>query len=103
MNSVDKRQVGDNVTCCDVTLPSYVTVNLKNCRLAYDGYTNVFVTDVYNKAVHMWTVSGQYVCQPVSSQQLVKEPQRVAVDSQLGHVLYVGQSDGTIGVFDLIY
>jgi hypothetical protein len=58
---------------------------------------------VNNKAVHVWSVSGQYVCQLVSSQQLVSQPQRVAVDSQRGHVMYVGQRDGTVGVFELTY
>jgi hypothetical protein len=61
----------------------------------------MFVTDFHNKAVHVWTVSGQYVCQLVSSQQLVSNPQRVAVDSQRGHVMYVGQGNGTVGVFEL--
>jgi hypothetical protein len=55
-----------------------------------------------NKAVHVWTVSGQYVCQLVSSQQLVgKSSQSVAVDSLRGHVMYVGQGKGTVGVFEL--
>jgi hypothetical protein len=62
----------------------------------------VFVTDFNSKAVHMWSVSDrQYVRQLVSSQQLVGGPLCVAVDSRRGHVMYVGQNDGTVGVFDL--
>jgi hypothetical protein len=75
--TVDKQRVGDNVTWRDVTLPSHVTVDLQYCKLAYDGHTNMFVTDFNNKAVHVWSVSGQYVCQLLSSQQLMNMPQRV--------------------------
>jgi hypothetical protein len=99
--TVDKRKVDDNVTWRNVTLPSHVTVNLQQSKLAYDGYTNMFVTDYHNKAVHVWTVSKQYVCQLVSSQQLVGSPRRVVVDSQRGHLMYVGQGGGTVGVFEL--
>jgi hypothetical protein len=101
--TVDKRQVGDSLTWRDVTLPSHVSVNLRNCKLAYDydGYTNMFVTDFNSKAVPLWTVSGQYVCQLVSPHQLVNIPQLLAADSQHGHVMYVGQDGGTVGVFEL--
>jgi hypothetical protein len=45
--TVDKRRaVGDNVTWRDVTLPSHVTVDLSSSKLAYDGHTSIFVTDI---------------------------------------------------------
>jgi hypothetical protein len=70
--TVDKRRaVGDNVTWRDVTLPSHVTVDLSYSRLAYDGHTSIFVTDKSNRAVHVWSVSGQYDRQLVSPQQLI--------------------------------
>jgi hypothetical protein len=69
--------------------------------LAYDGHS-VFVTDCRNKAVHVWSVSGQYDRQLVSPQQLVSGPWRVAVDNQR-HVMYVGQWGDTVGVFKLTY
>jgi hypothetical protein len=44
--TVDKRRaVGDNVTWRDVTVPSHVTVDLGDSKLAYDGHTSIFVTD----------------------------------------------------------
>ena len=102
--TVDKRRaVGDNVTWRDVTLPSHVTVSLSESKLAYDGHTSIFVTDsVSNRAVHVWSVSGQYDRQLVSPQQLISKPCRVAVDTQR-HVMYVGLEKGTVGVFELTY
>jgi hypothetical protein len=99
--TVDKRQAGNNVTWCDVTLPSRVTVDLQSVRLAYDGHTNIFINDVANKAVHVWSVSGQYERQLVS--QLTNQPQRMAINNQNGHVMYVGQGSGTVSVFELTY
>jgi hypothetical protein len=43
------------------------------------------------------------VCQLVSSQQLVDNPLCAVVDSQRGHVMYVGQDRGTVGVFEPWY
>ena len=100
--TVDRRRaVGDNVTWRDVTVPSHVTVNLGLSNLVYDGHS-VFVTDYWKKAVHVWSVSGQYDRQLVSPQQLVSHAWGVAVDSQR-HVMYVGHWKGTVGVFKLTY
>jgi hypothetical protein len=101
--TVDKRRVvGDNVSWHDVTLPSHVTKNLSIDRLAYDGYTSIFITDLYNRAVHVLSVSGQYDGQLEPRQQLPSSIHCVAVDAQR-HVLYVGQEYGTVGVFQLTY
>jgi hypothetical protein len=101
--TVDKRRAGgNNVTWRDVTLPSHVTVDLKCSRLAYDGNASILVMDNKNRAVHVWSVSGQYDRQLVSPQQLISHPRRVAVDTQR-HVMYVGHENGTAGVFELTY
>jgi hypothetical protein len=101
--TVDKRRaVGDNVTWRDVTLPSHMTVDLDSSKLTYDGRASVFVTDYSNRAVHVWSVSGQYDCQLVSPQQLRSHPWRVVLDTQ-HHVMYVGHEKGTVGVFELTY
>jgi WD40 repeat protein len=101
--TVNKQRASNNVTGHDVTLPLFVTVNLQYSKLAYDGLTNVFVTDVYSKAVHVWSVSDrQYLWQLVSSDQLVGSPWSIAVDSLRGNVMYVGQDEGTVGVFELM-
>jgi hypothetical protein len=101
--TVDKRRAaGDNVTWRDVTVPRHVTVNLGYSRLVYDGHTSIFVTDCSNRAVHVWSVSGQYDRQLVSGQQLVSNPCGVAVDTQR-HVMYVGREQGIVGVLELAY
>jgi hypothetical protein len=101
--TVDKRRaVGDNATWRDVTLPSHETVDIRHSRLAYDGYTSIFVTDGRNTAVHVWSVSGQYDRQLVSYQQLSSLPLCVAVDTQR-HVMYVGHDKDRVGVLELTY
>jgi hypothetical protein len=102
--TVDKRRaVGDNVTWRDVTLPSHVTVDLNssNWRMTV---TQAFLLQIIdnNRAVHVWSVSGQYDRQLVSPQQLISKPWCVAVDTQR-HVMYVGLEKGTVGVFELTY
>jgi hypothetical protein len=96
--TLDKWRDGSNATSHDIFLPSHATTINK---LAYDGHTNVFVTDFESRAVHMWSVSGQYVRQLASYEQLLGGPLCVAVDSRRGHVMYVGQDDGIVSVFDL--
>jgi hypothetical protein len=101
--TVDKRRaVSDNVTWRDVTIPSHMTVGLYYSRLAYDGHTSIFVTDCITRAVHVWSVSGQYDRQLVSSQQLISKLWCVAVDTQR-HLMYVGFDKGTVGVFEMTY
>jgi hypothetical protein len=96
-----RRAVSDDVTWRDATLPSHVTVDLIGSKLAYDGYTSIFVTCI-TRAVHVWSVSGQYDRQLVSPQQLVAERCRVAVDTER-RVMYVGLKKDTVGVFELTY
>jgi hypothetical protein len=101
--TVDKRRaVGDNVTWRDVIVPSHVTVSMTSSELAYDAHTSMFIADLYNRAVHVWSVSGQYDRQLVSPQQLRSTPFCVAVDTQR-HVMYVGLNGDTVGVFELTY
>jgi hypothetical protein len=98
--TVDKRRsAGDNVSWCEV--PGHVTVDLGS-RMAYDGLTNIFVNAYSDRAVHVWSVSGQYDRQLMTRQQLNLYPCRVAVDTQR-HMMYVGLEKGTVGVFELTY
>ena len=99
---VEKRRVvGGGVTWRNITVPSHVTVSVHS-KLVYDGHTSIFVTDKSNRAVHVWSVSGQYDRQLVSPQQLTSDPHSVAVDTQR-HVMYVGVEKGTVSVFELTY
>jgi hypothetical protein len=85
--TVDKRRaVGDNMAWRDV---SHATVDFCYCTLANDGYTSIFVTDNINKAVHVWSLSGEYDRQLVSPQQLISKLFRIAIDTKR-HVMYVG-------------
>jgi len=103
--TLDRRRADDGLTWRDVTVPSHV--NLSGSGLAYDGHQNIFTTDYKNKAVHVWSVSGQYDRQLLSPANfyLTNIPCCLAVDtSRDGHVtLYVGQSGGVVGVWTLTY
>jgi small nuclear ribonucleoprotein (snRNP)-like protein len=104
MYTVDKQRVSNNVTWRDVILPSHVTVDLSCSKLTYDGHTNIFLTDWIKEVVHVWSVSGQYVCQLLPSQLFASNthPQQVAV-VPCGTRIYVGQTEGIVGVFELEY
>jgi hypothetical protein len=78
-----------------------VTIDLQWTTLACDGHTKIFLTDYNNGAVHMCSVNGQYVCQLLSSQQLVSSPQRLAVDTGFGHVMYLGKRNGIVEIYEL--
>ncbi len=72
--------------------------------MASDGHTNIFQADAVDTALYMWSVSGQYERQLLSPQHLKnKHPENLAIDCQRGHVMYVGNSDGTVGVYALAY
>ena len=75
---------------------------LEDSRLVYDGFTNVFLNERNNKAVHLLTVNGQYRCQLLSSGQIKNQPCRLAVDKECQQ-LYVGQRGGIVEVFKLKY
>jgi hypothetical protein len=103
VNIFDRRRSdGDGLLLRDVIMPSHVTVTLNNSRLAYDGHTSVLVADRFNRAVHVWSVSGQYGRQLVSPQQLTSDIQSLAVDTQR-RVMYVSDVNGTVSMFELTY
>jgi hypothetical protein len=69
--TVDNRRAdGDRVISQrDVALPTHVSMDASS-KLVYDGHTSIFATDNLNLAVHVWSVSGQYDRQLLSSEQL---------------------------------
>ena len=70
-------------------------------KLAYDGHTNIFLSEYRNKAVHVLSSSGEYERQLLSSDHIDK-PYGLAVDRER-HLLYVGQPFGKVGVFTMTY
>ena len=96
--SVDRRHCDANVTWRDINVS---TIVLTDSRLAYDGNMYIFLSDRYNKVVHVLSVNGQYHCQLLSSHHLKKRPIRLTVDKK-HQLLYVGQWMG-VGVFKLTY
>ena len=103
--SVDRKRVNDNVTWMNV----YVFTANGHCSdwsysstLLYDGKMNIFLSDYDNKAVHVWSVNGQYHCQLLSSHNIDNIPYRLAVDKER-QLLYVGQFNRAVRVFKLTY
>ena len=103
--SVDRRRSDGNVTWRDinVTTTDGKHIDLSgSSRLSYDGNMNIFLSDCFNKAVHVLSVNGQYHCQLLSSHHIENNPYRLAVDKER-QLLYVGQDEGVVGVFKLTY
>ena len=102
--SVDRRRSDGNVTWRDINVPTTdgKHINLSFSRLSYDGNMNIFLSDRDNKAVHVLSVNGQYHCKLLSSHHFMNRPRRLAVDKER-QLLYVGQEEGVVGVFQLTY
>ena len=102
--SVDRRLSDGNVTWRDIYVPTTdgKHINLRYSRLSYDGNMNIFLSDRDNKVVHVFSENGQYHCQLLSSHHIEKKPWRLAIDKER-QLLYIGQSGGVVGVFELTY
>ena len=102
--SVDRRRSDGNVTWRDINVPTTdgKHINLSASSLSYDGNMNIFLSDCYNKAVHVLSVNGQYHCQLLSSHHIKNIPYRLAVDKER-QLLYVGQIWNVVEVFKLTY
>ena len=102
--SVDRRRSDGNVTWRDINVPTTdgKHIDLTSSRLSYDGNMNIFLSDCFNKAVHVLSLNGQYHCQLLSSHHIKNIPWRLAVDKER-QLLYVGQRDGEVEVFKLTY
>ena len=103
---VDKRKTlrGSSVPLKDNNLntPDGRRINLVDSKLLYDGYNSIFLSECYNKAVHLFSVNGHYLCQLLSSCHIKNQPYRLAMDKECQQ-LYVGQKGGVVDVFKLIY
>lgn len=102
--SMDGRRLDGNVKVRIIDMPSSTSdrsIDLSRSKLSYDGNMNIFLSDHENKAVHIFSVTGQYHCQILSSRHIKKEPCKVAIDKKR-KLLYVGQNEGLVGVFNLV-
>jgi hypothetical protein len=87
------------VTWRDVVAPTSAENTF--ARPVYDGYANVLIADRLKRAVHVWSVTGQYDRRLLSSSGITSLDV-VALD-KLRHVMYVGQLKGIVAVFNLTY
>ena len=73
-------------------------------RLAYDGHASIFLNDFEKSAVHMFSVNGQYCKKVISAENIpgFERPLRMSVDYK-NQLLYVSQTKGKVGVFQLKY
>ena len=77
-------------------------IRLEKSTLSYDGKSNVFLSDYHNKAVYVFSTNFEYQCQIQLSYQIKHKPKKLAVDKEQ-LLLYVGQENGAVGVFQMIY
>ena len=102
--SVDRRLSNGNVTWRNINLPKTNGKNIElfNSRLSLDSSMNIFLSDLDNKAVHVFSANGKYHRQLLSSKHIKDKPTRIAVDKER-QLLYVGQQSGVVEVFTLTY
>jgi hypothetical protein len=98
--TVNKHRFVDNAQGRDIALPPHV--DLRGGVMAFDSKRNlIYITDRRNRAVHAWSVtSEQYECQLLSPQHFdyIRRPECLTVNN---NIMYVGQSDNIVGVFQL--
>ena len=103
--SMDRRSFDGNVTWKEINITRKNGKNMELTwfnTLSYDGKKNIFLNDDDKKAVHMYSVSGQYCCQLLSSHNFANEPYVLKVDQER-QLMYVGQDKNVVGVFKLTY
>ena len=77
-------------------------IELSNSMLVFDGNMNIFLSDVQNKAVHVFLVNGQYLCQLLSSLDIEKAPSKIYLNRK-HQLLYLGQENGVVKVYKMMY
>lgn len=86
---------------CDVTLPTGVKVNPSAVSLTYAGGCNIWLTDRLSKAVHLLKINGTYKQQLLSADNFPDTEPYIAAIDVTNNLLYVGQTKGMIGVFEI--
>ena len=101
--SISKKWRDTIVTWKNISLPiiNGKLFDLENSSIAYDGNSNIFLSDRFNKIVHLYSFNGQYSHQLLSSNQMQSAPTKLAVD-RIGR-LYVGQEQDLVCVFNILF
>ena len=89
-----------NITVNSTSVGKQIDLMLSD--LTYDGGLTIFLSDYTNKAIHLFSVNGQYHCQLLSSTHYRFLPTRIEVDRER-RLLYVGHFNGLFNVFSLSY
>ena len=85
----------------NATTKSGKRIFVEYSKLAHDGNMNIFVSES-SKFIHLFAVTGDYRRQLLWHEHLQSAPFGLAID-KYRQLLYVGQSDGLVEVFKLIY
>ena len=92
-----------NVTWINVHLPMKAgkPFDLEKSSLTYDGYSNIFLSDYWNKRVYLFSTNAQYSNRLlISSDHLQSPPTKITVDQEC--LLYVGQEQDLICLFRIL-
>ena len=97
------RKPNDQLTLEHVTLPTkyYKSVDFISSSLSHDDNSHIFLSDHNNKAIHVFSVSGQYRQQLLSSDNLMSSPSSLTMNKER-NLLYVGQDNGTLSVLNCL-
>ena len=105
--NVDKGFANEgNVTWRDLNVSQIISerIFLRDCKLFFDGYSNVFLYDNHNQAVYMFSADGRNVRQILSSNN-ISNPYALAVErrDEKEFWLFVGMKFGVLGVFNFFF
>ena len=100
--SIDRRLSDGKIkTSRNITIPSIdgEKIDLLQSKMSYDGYMNIFLSNWGSNAVHVLSADFKYQSQLLRSKNT---PMKLAIHNERP-LLYVGQWDGLIEVFELTY
>ena len=88
-------------TDVDLNVTDEKQISLVISSLFYDDKIKcVFLSDFWNRAIHMFLVNGQHHGQLISSDHIKNNPSRLTED-RASHVLYIGHLSGLLNGFKL--
>ena len=77
-------------------------INMRYCFLSSDRNMNIFLSDISHKAVHILSATCRQRYQTFSLPYFENKPFRLALSNE-HKLLFVGQDNSTVGVYNLTY
>jgi hypothetical protein len=96
-HDAQRLRIYSSTSSRDVTLPSNTSFSLHASKLLFDGDSDVYMSDYHNRAVHVWSVHGQYEYKLLFG-NYAHSISCLAINKQRSY-MYLGIENGFISTF----